>query len=75
MSKKGGYRILDFKDFFFDTGVSQVIEGIHDYIVTLKDKVTLISGLNIDDVYQDDMFVSWVEDQGAYKQPLEPRLS
>ena len=59
MSRKGGYKILNLEQYDFDLGVAKQIIGMHDYIATIQDKVTLISGLTLDDEVLDDMFIAW----------------
>lgn len=62
MSKKGGYKIIDLKN--NDLTSSNTIEGIYDAIEGNYGKPILLSGIVIDSVEKDDIFVN-VEVSGS----------
>lgn len=68
MSKKGGYKIIDFKGVNLDPDASSaaVIDGIFDSIEANHGKATLISGLVLDDVEKTDFFGRFAVSSGDY---------
>lgn len=62
MSKKGGYKIIDLKN--NDLTSSNTIDGIYDAIEGNYGKPILLSGIVIDSVEKDDIFVN-VEVSGS----------
>lgn len=55
--KKGGYQIIDLKDFKIDTGTSVTIKGIYNILKEVK-KSLLLSGINFRGTKQQDQFIT-----------------
>lgn len=56
---KGGYKIIDFKDTPLKTGGGTImIEGIYDTVEASYRKPLLLSGLNIDGVEYNDVYIA-----------------
>lgn len=56
---KGGYKIIDFKEAPLKTGSGTImIEGIHNTVEVSYRKPLLLSGLNIDGVEYNDVYVA-----------------
>ena len=54
--KKGGYQIIDLKDFKIDTGTSVTMKGIYNILKEVK-KPLLISGINFRGTKQQEQFI------------------
>lgn len=64
MSRKGGYKIIDLKGLDFSSNM--VIDGIHESIEDNYGKPLLFSGIVIDGVEKDDVFVNAVVNGDGY---------
>ena len=59
MSKKGGYKIIDFKGTPFVTGGSPLkVDGIYDTVDASYRKPLLLSGINIDGKERNEGYVT-----------------
>lgn len=57
MSKKGGYKIIDFKETPFVTGGSPItVDGIYYTVEASYRKPLLLSGINIDGIGRNDVY-------------------
>lgn len=61
MSRKGGYKILDFKGTPLTSGAGTKIDGIAERLGTGNEKATLISGLVVGDITYPDFFAPFIE--------------
>ena len=55
--KKGGYQIIDLKDFNIDSETSVTIKGIYNILKEVK-KPLLLSGITVRNIKQQDQFVT-----------------
>lgn len=55
--KRGGYKIIDFRDVNITTGTGATVSGIYESIEKNHRKAILISGITIDNVEKPDCFV------------------
>lgn len=55
--KKGGYKIIDFKDVNITTGEGITVTGIYESIESSHRKAIMLSGVTIDNVEKPDCFV------------------
>ena len=67
---KGGYKILDFNGYKFNTSTSSdyrstKIDGIYDRIES-SDKAFLIEGYNLDGIYYKSFFASFIYGGGSF---------
>lgn len=65
--KKGGYKIIDFKDINITTGGDAVvITGIYNGIEGSHRKALMLSGLMLDSVEKPDCFIDCTVSDGNY---------
>ena len=55
--KKGGYQIIDLKDFKIDIGTTVTIKGIYNILKEVK-KPLLLSGINFRGTKQQEQFIT-----------------
>lgn len=65
MSRKGGYKIIDFGGVAFTSGTEKTISGIYDAIESTN-KRTVISGLVVGSTEYNDMEVNFVVSSGDF---------
>lgn len=64
--EKGGYKIVDLHDVNLISGETVKIKGVYDQIGKNNRKVLLITGLTIDDVQFNDVFVETIRTGDDY---------
>lgn len=65
MSRKGGYKIIDFGGISLISGTKKTIPGVYDAIESTN-KRTVISGLVVGSKEYNDMEVNFVFNSGAF---------
>lgn len=55
--RKGGYKIVDFKDINITTGEGVTVAGVYESIESSHRKAIMLSGVTIDSVEKPDCFV------------------
>lgn len=67
MAIKGGYKLIDLKDSKFTVGGDGItIKGIYNSIENSYNKPLIFTGINIDGVEKNDVFVDFAVDSGNY---------
>lgn len=65
---RGGYKIINFKNIPFETGgATMMIEGLYNEIESNFNKAILISGLNIDNIEINEMYINPISLGGTYR--------
>lgn len=64
--KKGGYKIIDFKDINITTGTGVTVVGVYEDIEKSYRKAILLSGITVDGVEKPDCFVDCEISDGNY---------
>lgn len=70
MSRKGGYKIINFNDIDLKTGVATKIDGIYDAIENSYRKPLLFTGLVLNGVEKTDAYVTLNVNSGNYETTL-----
>lgn len=70
MSRKGGYKIINFNDIDLKTGVATKIDGIYDAIENNYRKPLLFTGLVLNGVEKTDAYVTLSVVGGNYETSL-----
>lgn len=65
MSRKGGYKIINFGGVVFTSGTEKTVPGIYDAIESTN-KRTVVSGLVVGSTEYNDMEVNFVVDTGDF---------
>lgn len=63
---KGGYKIIDLKDTNLTTAQAKTIKGIHEDIENSYRKAILLSGIVLEGVEKNDVFVEVSNSSGTY---------
>lgn len=63
----GGYQIIDFKDTNLVSGNGKTVNGVYEALEGTYRKPILITGLTIDGVEQNDVFVQVTVADGSFK--------
>lgn len=67
MAIKGGYKLIDLKDNKLTVGGNEVtVKGIYNSIENSYNKPIILTGINIDGVERNDIFIDFVVDSGNY---------
>lgn len=66
MMIKSGYKIIDLHDTQFTSGVTMMLEGIHDAIEGSYRKPILLSGLTVAGVEYADAYVAVTTNESAF---------
>lgn len=64
--KKGGYKIIDFKDINITTGTGVTVIGVYEDIEKSYRKAILLSGITLDGVEKPDCFIDCEVSDGNY---------
>lgn len=73
---RGGYKIINFKNVPLETGgATMMIEGLYNEIESNFNKPLLISGLNIDNIEINEIYVNPISLGGTYRFPLNNNKS
>ena len=65
MSRKGGYKIIDFGGVVFTSGSEKTVPGVYDAIESTN-KRTVVSGLVVGSTEYNDMEVNFVVSSGDF---------
>lgn len=63
---RGGYKIIDFKQYALTSGQETSIVGIYASIANSYNKATMISGMIVGDVAYPDFFAPFIAGEGNF---------
>lgn len=66
MAIKGGYKLIDLKDSKLTVGEGVTVKGIYNSIENSYNKPLILTGINIDGVEKNDVFIDFADDSGSY---------
>lgn len=67
MAIKGGYKLIDLKDSKLTVGGEGVtVKGIYNSIENSYNKPLILTGINIDGVEKNDVFINFANNSGSY---------
>lgn len=67
MAIKGGYKLIDLKDSKLTVGDDGVtVKGIYNSIENSYNKPLILTGINIDGVEKNDVFIDFADESGSY---------
>ena len=66
MSIKGGYKLIDLKDSKLTVGEGVTVKGIYNSIKNSYNKLLILTGINIDGIERNDVFIDFAVNSVNY---------
>lgn len=67
MAIKGGYKLIDLKDSKFTVGGNGItVKGVYNSIKNSYNKPLILTGINIDGIEKNDIFINFAVNSGNY---------